>query len=88
MRHVKLTLLLAVILALSLAPAVLLEFFPRESLGYLLTPLWKTIESQTGFSEQFTAAVGLVATFVVAIVSAAALLLVLVREFSRFVRES
>jgi hypothetical protein len=88
LRRVRLTLLLAVILALSLAPAILLRFFPRETLGYLLTPLWKTIESQTGFSEQFTAAIGLLATFIVAIAAAAALLLVIVKEFARSVSES
>jgi hypothetical protein len=88
LRHVKLTVLLAVILALSLAPAILLRYFPSETLGYVLTPLWKTIESRTGFSQQFTAAIGLLATFVVAIAAAAALLVVLVREFFGFVRES
>jgi hypothetical protein len=48
----------------------------------MLTPLWNTIESQTGFSEQFIAAIGLLATFIVAITAAAALLLVLVRGIS------
>jgi Na+/H+ antiporter NhaB len=88
LRRVNLTLLLAVILALSLAPAILLRFFPRETLSYLLTPLWKTIESQTGLSEQFTAAIGLLATFVVAIAVAAALILVLLKEFARSVSEN
>ena len=87
MRRVKLTLLLAVILALSLAPAILLELYPRETLGYLLNPLWGIIESQTGFSGQLTAAISLVATFVVAVVAASALLLVLAKEFLRSVRE-
>jgi len=87
LRRVKLTLLLAVILALSLAPAILLELYPRETLGYLLNPLWGIIESQTGFSGQLTAAISLVATFVVAVVAASALLLVLAKEFLRSVRE-
>jgi hypothetical protein len=82
LRRVKLTLLLAVILAISLAPAILLRYLPRETVRYMLTPLWNTIESQTGFSEQFIAAIGLLATFIVAITAAAALLLVLVRGIS------
>jgi hypothetical protein len=88
LRHVKLTLLLAVIFALSLAPAMLLRFYPRETLGYLLNPLWGIIESQTGFSRQLTAAFSLMATFVVAVVAASALLLVLAKEVLRSVRES
>jgi hypothetical protein len=88
LRRVKLTLLLAVILALSLAPAILLRFYPRETLGYLLNPLWGIIESQTGLSAQLTAAISLVATFVVVSVVASALLLVLAKEVLRSVRES
>jgi hypothetical protein len=88
LRRVKLTLLLAVILALSLAPAILLRYFPRETVGYMLTPLWKTIEKQTGFSEQFIAAISLLATFIVAITAAAALLLLLVSGFSAITREN
>jgi hypothetical protein len=88
LRRVKLTLLLAVILALSLAPAILLRFYPRETVGYLLKPLWNVIESQTGLSAQSTAAIGLVGTFVVAVIAASALLLVLAKEFLRSVRES
>jgi hypothetical protein len=88
LRHVKLILFLTLILGLSLAPATLLRFFPNETLDYLLTPLWKTIESQTGFPEPFIAAIGLLTTFVVATAAAAALLLVLVREFSRSLRKS
>lgn len=88
MRRVRLTLLLAVILALSLAPAILLRFYPRETLGYLLKPLWNTIESQTGLSGQSTAAISIVATFIVAVIAASALLLVLAKEFLRSVRES
>jgi hypothetical protein len=54
----------------------------------MLTPLWKTIEKQTGFSEQFIAAISLLATFIVAITAAAALLLVLVSGFSAITREN
>jgi hypothetical protein len=81
-------LLLAVILALSLTPALLLRFYPRETLGYLLKPLWNIIESQTGLSGQLAAAIGLVGTFIVAVIAAAALLLVLAKEFLGSVRES
>jgi predicted PurR-regulated permease PerM len=88
LRHVKLTLLLAVILALSLAPAILLRFYPRETLGYLLNPLSSIIESQTRFSRESIAAFSLVATFVVAVLAASALLLVLAKEVLRSVRES
>jgi hypothetical protein len=88
LRRVKLTLLIAVILALSLAPAILLRFYPRETLSYLLKPLWNIIESQTGLSGQLTAAISLVGTFIVAVIAASALLLVLAKEFLRSVRES
>lgn len=88
MRRVKLTLLLAVILALSLAPAMLLRLYPRETLGYLLDPLWGIIESQTGFSGQLAAAISLLATFVVAVLTASALLLVLAKEFFRSMKGS
>jgi hypothetical protein len=88
LRRVKLTLLLAVILALSLAPAILLRFYPRETLGYLLNPLWGIVESETGFSGQLTAAISIVTTFVVAVVAASALLLLLAKEVLRSVRES
>jgi hypothetical protein len=88
LRRVKLTLLLALILALSIAPAILLRLYPRETLEYLLNPLWNTIESQTGFSAQLAAAISLVATFIVAVAAASALLLVLTKEVLRSVRES
>jgi hypothetical protein len=88
LRRVKLTLLLAVILALSLAPAILLRFYPRATLAYLLNPLWGIIESETGFSGQLSAAISIVTTFVVAVVAASALLLVLAKEVLRSVRES
>jgi len=87
LRRVKLTLLLAVIFALSLAPAMLLRFYPRETLGYLLNPLWGMIESLTGFSRQSIAAFSIVATFVVAVVAASALSLMLAKEFIRSMRE-
>jgi multisubunit Na+/H+ antiporter MnhB subunit len=87
LRHVKLILLIAIILALSLAPAVLLRFTPRATLGYVLKPIRSIIESGTGFSAQFIDAIGLLTMFVLAILSATALLLLLVRELTRSVRE-
>ena len=88
MRHARLALLLAVILALSLGPAILLRLYPLETLGYLLNPLWGIIESQTGFSEQSAAPISIVATFVIAVVAASALLLVFAKELLRSARKS
>jgi hypothetical protein len=88
LRRVKLTLLLAVILAISLAPAMLLRLYPSETQRYLLNPLWGIIGSRTGVSAQLAAAISLVATFVVAVVAASALLLVLAKEYLRSLRES
>ncbi len=87
MRQVKLA-LLAIILALSLGPAVLLRLYPVETLGYLVNPVWHTIESRTGLSAQLAAAISIVATFVIALVAACALLLVLAREFLASARKS
>ena len=88
MRRVKLTLLLAVVLALSLAPSILLRLYPRETLVYLLDPLWGSIESQTGVSAQLAAAISILTTFIVAVLAASALLFVLAGELLRSVRES
>ncbi len=87
MRHVNLTLLLSVILAITLAPAVLLRYFPNETLRYILNPLWVLIESQTGVPRQLAAAISIVATFIVAVIAASALLLVLAKENLRSVRK-
>jgi hypothetical protein len=87
LRHVKLALLLAVILAVSLGPAILLRLYPLETVGYLLNPLWGMIESQTGFSGQLAASISIVATFVVAVVSASTLLLVFTKELLRSARK-
>jgi len=83
LRRAKTIVVLAVILAISLTPAITLRFYPRENLGYPLS----LIESRTGFSGQLAVAISLVATFVVAVVAASALLLVLAKEFMRSVRE-
>jgi hypothetical protein len=53
-----------------------------------LNPLWGIIESQTGFSGQLAAAISLLATFVVAVLTASALLLVLAKEFFRSMKGS
>ena len=66
---------------------MLLRFYPRETLGYLLNPLWGMIESLTGFSRQSIAAFSIVATFVVAVVAASALSLMLAKEVIRSMRE-
>ncbi len=88
MRHVKLVVLLAVILAISLGPAIVFRLYPNETLGYFLKPLWSVVESQTGFSGQLVAAVSLVTTFAIAVVAASALSLILARELLRSARGS
>ncbi len=88
MRHVKLVALLAVILAVSLGPSILFRFYPNETLGYLLNPLWGMVKSQTGLSGQLAAAISLVGTFVVTVVAASALSLILAGELLRSARGS
>lgn len=88
MRRAKLTLLLAAILALSLAPAILLQLYPRETLEYIFNPFWGAIGSQTGSSVQSISAIDLVATFIVAVIAATALSIVLTKELLRSLRES
>ena len=88
MRRVKLTLFLAVILAISLAPAISFRLFPRETLGYFLEPIWSIVGLRIGFSKEASVAIGIVTSFVVAIVAGSALLFVLVHELTRSVRES
>ena len=88
MRHANTIALLAVILAVSLAPAIALKFFPREASALMLAPVSSAIESVTGFSSESVAAVWILAMFVLAIVIASALVLVLARVLFRSVRGS
>ena len=88
LRRVKLTVLLAVMFAVSLAPAISFRLFPRETLGYFLEPIWNTVGSRIGFSKEASVAVGILASFVLAIVTGSTLLFVLLRNFTRSVRES
>jgi len=88
LRRVKLTLLLAVILAIGLAPAVAIRLFPRETSVYFLEPLWNIAGSRTGFSKDVFAAVGIVSSFLLAIVAASGILLILTGELARSVRGS
>ena len=77
MRHAKTIVLLAVILAISLTPAIILRFFPRETLAYILAPAWSAIGSRTGFPTDSVASVWIVLSFVLAIITASGLLFVL-----------
>jgi hypothetical protein len=87
LRRVKLTLLLAVILAISLAPAIGFQLFPRETLGYLLEPTWRTVGSRTGFTKEALTAIGIMTSSILAVVAGSALLLVLIRELTESVRQ-
>jgi hypothetical protein len=86
LRHARTIVFLAVILAVSLAPAVALRFFPRETSALMLAPVWSVIGSRTGFSSENVAAVWFVISFVLATLTASALLLVLVQMLTRSVR--
>ena len=88
MRHAKTIVVLAVILAISLAPAIGLRFFPLEALGYVLAPVWSAIGARTGFSTESVASVWIMTSFVLATVTASALLLILARDSVRYVRKS
>ncbi len=88
MRHVGLAAVLAVILALTLIPAVLLRLYPNETLGYVLNPLWESVKSRTGLAGEIAGPIGLVTAFVIAVVAASALSLILVGELFRSVRGS
>jgi len=85
LRHAKTTVFLAVILAVSLAPAITLRFLPRETSAYVLAPVWTAIGSRIGLSTETVASVWIMTSFVLAIVSASALLLVLTRALTRSV---
>ena len=86
MRHVKTIVFLAVILAVSLAPAIALRFFPRETSALMLAPVWSVMASRNGFSRESVAAVWIIVSFVLATLSASALLLVLAHALTRSVR--
>ena len=85
MRHAKVIVLLAVILAISLAPAIALRFFPGEN--SVLVPTWIVIESRTGFPRGSVAAVWIMISFVLATLTGSALLLVFAHALARSVRE-
>jgi hypothetical protein len=86
LRHAKTIVFLAVILAISLAPAIILRFFPRETLAYTLAPAWSTIGSRTGFSTESVASIWIMTSFVVATIAASVLLLVLAHTLIGSVR--
>jgi len=88
LRRVKLALLLAVILAISLAPPIGLRLFPRETLGYVLEPAWRIVGSRIGLTKEALTAIGIVTSFILAVVAGSALLLVLIRELTESVRQS
>jgi hypothetical protein len=88
LRLVKLTVLLAVIFTASLAPAISFRLFPRETVGYFLKPIWSIVGSRIGFSKEVSVAVGIIISFVLAIVTGSTLLFVLLSNFTRSVRES
>jgi hypothetical protein len=86
LRHAKTTVVLAVILAISLAPATALRFFPRETLLLVLAPVWSTIGSRTGLSTETVASAWIMTSFILAAVTSSALLLVLTDALRRSVR--
>ncbi len=88
MRRVKSIVLLAVIFAISLAPALSFQLFPRETVGYFLEPIWKIVGSRIGFSKEASVAVGIVASFVLAVITGSALLFVLFSDLTKSVRKS
>jgi len=88
LRRVKSIVLLAVIFALSLAPALSFQLFPRETVGYFLEPIWKIVGSRIGFSKEASVAVGIVASFVLAVITGSALLFVSFSDLTKSVRKS
>jgi len=87
LRHAKTIVVLTVILAISLTPAIALRFFPRETSSLMLAPVWSVIESRTGLPRESVAAVWIMISFVLATLTASALLLVLANSLARSVRE-
>jgi uncharacterized membrane protein YeaQ/YmgE (transglycosylase-associated protein family) len=88
LRRVKLRVFLAVIFAASLAPAISFQLFPRETIGYFLEPIWSIVGSRIGFSKEVSVAVGIVSSFVLAVITGSALLFVLFSNLTRSVREN
>ena len=84
MRYVKAIVLLAAILAISLTPAIALRFFPRETSAYALDPVWAILGPRTGFPRESIAAIWILISFFLALLSASALLLVLARAFAGY----
>lgn len=82
LRHAKLAILLAIILAISLTPAIAIRFFPQESARYLLDPTWSVLGTRTGLSRQTFNAIWIVVSFLLAILSGSGLLLVVARELA------
>jgi hypothetical protein len=88
LRHVNVILFLAVILAISLAPAIALRVFPRETVGYLVDPVLTVLGHGMGSSKEVLTAIWMVTSFVVTIVTASALVVILAGELIRSVREN
>ena len=88
LRRVKLTVLLAVIFAVSLAPALSSRLFPSETIGYFLEPIWSIVGSRIGLSKEASATVGIVSSFVLAVITGSVLLFVLFRDLTRSAGES
>lgn len=88
MRNVKRAVLLAIVLAISLTPAIGIRLFPQETATFLLEPAWSILGSRLGLAKEAFKAIGIVATFLLVVISGSALLLVLFRELARSVRQS
>jgi len=88
LRHVKLIVILAVIFAVSLAPAISFQLFPRETAGYFLEPIWSIVVSRIGLSKEASATVGIVSSFVIAVITGSVLLFVLFSDLTKSVRRS
>ena len=86
LRHANTIALLSVILAVSLAPAIAIKFFPSEASALMLDPVSSAIEAGTGISSESVAAACIMTMFVLTIVTASALVVVLARVLFRSVR--
>lgn len=87
LRRARAIVVLAVILAISLTPAIFLRFFPSEASALMLAPVWNVIESRTGFPKESAAGVWIMISFVLTILTASALLLVLAHGVTGSVRK-
>ncbi len=85
MRHATTIVILAVVLAISLTPAIALRFFPLETSALILVPVWTVIGSKIGVPSESAAGVWIVVSFVLATFAASALLLVLARTVTKSV---